>query len=59
MLDEMLDHLVGEKMDYKEYKKLADEMEDEELKKMFNFMAEQEHDHYKMLKEYIERMIPE
>lgn len=59
MLEEILDHLVSEKMDCKEYKEIAEKMEDEELKKMFNFMSEQEHDHYKMIKEYLARHMRE
>lgn len=59
MLDKLIDMLIDEKMGCEKYKKMAEEQENEEMKKMFMFIAEQEHDHYKMLKEYLIRMMPE
>lgn len=58
-IEKIIDMMIDEKMGCKEYRNMAEEMEDEELKKMFNFMADQEHDHYRMLKEYISKYIKE
>ena len=56
---EMLDHLVDEKMGYKEYKEIADRSDNPEYKEMFNHIAEDEYAHYSMIKEYLAKMIQE
>lgn len=55
--EEIIDHLVAEKMDYKEYKELAEKMEREEYKNMFMKIAEDECNHYKMIRELLEQNI--
>ena len=59
MIGDIIDKMIEEKMDYKEYKEMAEEVEDEEIKEMLNTIANQEHNHYKMLKEWMMRLVNE
>jgi rubrerythrin len=51
--EELLNHLVEEKLDYNDYKELAEKTNDESLKGMLETIANQEHDHYLMIKRYL------
>lgn len=53
MIKELLNKLVDEKLDMKEYEKMAEETNDNELKQMLMIISDQEKDHYRMLREYI------
>lgn len=55
--EELIDKMIEEKMGCKEYKEIAESIDDEELSGMFMKMSEDEHNHYKMLKEYMKRKI--
>lgn len=57
LFEELLEHLISEKMDCKEYKELAEETDNVDLKNMLMVMAKDEHNHYEMLKAFIARMI--
>ena len=53
IIDILINHLVSEKEDCKEYRELAEKVQDEGLRNMLMVMANQEHDHYEMVKQYI------
>lgn len=56
-IKKIIDMMIEEKMGCKEYRELAESQEDEEIKEMLNMIADQEHTHYKMLKEWIMRFM--
>lgn len=56
--EEIIDYLIDEKMGYEKYKKLAMCMDNEAYKEMFLKIAEDENNHFKMIKEYLSRMMP-
>lgn len=56
-IEEIIDMIVDEKIGCQKYREMANETDNMEIKKMFDFMANQENDHYRMLKEYLEKYI--
>lgn len=57
MIEKLLDHLVSEKMDMKEYMELAEMTDDTHLKDMLNKLAYAECEHYKMIRDYLSSKI--
>ena len=57
MIEELIDKMIDEKMDHKEYMELSEEIDDMEVKQMFMKMSQDEENHYKMLREYMERLM--
>lgn len=57
MVNKLIDMLIDEKMGCKEYDELADMVEEEDVREMFKMISEQEHNHYKMIKEYLNKYI--
>ena len=55
----LLDHLVHEKIDAKEYKELSEKTNDMRLKEILIKLSEAECEHYRMIREYLSSKIVE
>lgn len=52
-MEELINYMVCAKMEHKEYKELAEEIENPDLAELYEHLAEKEKEAYKLMKEYV------
>ena len=57
MIEKIIELMIDEKIGQKDYEEFSEHFEDSEVKAMLMKISQDEHNHYKMLKELLSRYI--